>query len=73
MRGKHNGNRARIDVMQNRGLSVKQIAEQLGIAVNTVHVHLHHIRKRSPSTSECQRRRIPSNEAAAGSNTKRMK
>jgi IS30 family transposase len=46
MRGRHNGNRARIDVMRNRGLSVRQIAEQLGISTNTVHVHLHHIRKR---------------------------
>jgi transposase len=47
MRGRQNGNRARIDVMRNRGLSVRQIAEQLGISTNTVHVHLHHIRKRS--------------------------
>jgi DNA-binding CsgD family transcriptional regulator len=44
--GKRNGNRARVKDLTEKGWTARQIARKLGIAVNTVYVHRHWIKRR---------------------------
>jgi DNA-binding CsgD family transcriptional regulator len=44
MIGKRTGNRERVYEMTMQNISPKMIAKKLGIALNTVYVHQHHLR-----------------------------